>query len=231
MEDLILVLDDSPSCQKIATESLKKLAQIKAVSTIGDARDFLSKNAVRLVILDIGLPDGDGLEFYSEMQTKLNHIDTPVVVISGSDDICKKITAFSYGAEDYIVKPYSPMELRARIERVFRTGKLSTKFKDPKSQIALDFSKFKAMHVTADKETDLMLTPHEFKILSLFLKNPETVYSREQILDTVWGRDIFLTPRTVDTHISSLRKKIAHLSVSIITIRGDGYKSEIRIAA
>lgn len=231
MEDLILVLEDSPSCQKIAVESLKKLAQVKAVSTIEDARAFLSKNAVRLVILDLSLPDGDGLEFYGEMLTRLNHIDTPVVVISGNDDICRKITAFSYGAEDYIVKPYSPMELRARVERVFRTGKMSTKFREPKSQITLDFSKLKATYFQDDSETDLMLTPHEFKLLSVFLKNPEIVYSREQILDLVWGRNLFLTPRTVDTHISSLRKKIANLGISIITIRGDGYKSELRIAA
>lgn len=231
MEDLILIVEDSPSCQKIASESLKKLAEIKTVGTIEEARLFLASNPVRLVILDIELPDGDGLEFYSEMQTKLDHSDTPVVITSGSDDICKKMTAFSYGVEDYVVKPYSPMELRARIERVFRTGLSASKFKEHKSGIVLDLIKFKASYMTSDGPVDLQLTPHEFKILSLFLKNPECIFSREQILDTVWGRAVFLTPRTVDTHISSLRKKIGNLSVSIVTVRGDGYKSEIKKAA
>lgn len=232
MEDLILIIDDSPSCQKVATESLKKLAEIKTVSTVEDARLFLTNNRVQLVILDIELPDGDGLEFYCEMQTKLNHPDTPVVVISGNSDICKKMTAFSYGAEDYVVKPYLPMELRARIERVLRRGILSSRFKEPKSGVVIDFNKFKATCISPDGEVDLLLTPQEFKILNLFLKNPDCIYTREQILDTVWGRDVFLTPRTVDTHVSSLRKKLHNLSVSvsILTIRGDGYKCEIKKA-
>lgn len=230
MENLILILDDSPSCQRVAAESLKKVAPTRVLGTLNEARSFLVENSVSLVLLDLHLPDGDGLDFYSEMQTTLNHPDTPVIIVSGSSDICKKVAAFSCGAEDYLVKPYSPMELRARVERIFRSGKNSSTYTDSVSGLTLDFNKFKAFYEEDGEETQLHLTPHEFKILSLFLKNPERIYSREQIMDQVWGHDIFLTPRTVDTHISSLRKKISSLAVSIVTVRGDGYKSEVKKA-
>lgn len=228
MDDLILVVEDSLSCQKIAVNTLKNIGEVKAVRTLQEARDYLLNNSVKLVILDIELPDGNGLEFFSELQTKMNFPETPVIVTSGSSDICTKVTAFSYGAEDYLVKPYSPMELRARIERVFRSGRSGSLFRELKSGLTLDFNKFKATYLEKEEEVDLNLTPHEFKILSLFLKNPENVYSREKILDMVWGHDVYLNERTVDTHISSLRKKLVNLGISIVTIRGDGYKSAFK---
>lgn len=226
MSNSILILEDSPSCQKIACDSLKKVASISSAFSIGEAREYLLAHSVSLVLIDLNLPDGNGLDFYAEMQTSLNHANTPVLFISGNDDISKKLAAFSCGAEDYIVKPYAPMELRARVERIFRSFRISDNFTDQKSGLDLDFAKYKATYDWQGQQQDLDLTPQEFKILYMFIKNPQQVFSRQQVLDHVWGVGVFLTPRTVDTHISTLRKKIVNLPIKIQSVRGEGYRLE-----
>lgn len=229
MENMILILEDSLPCQKIAAESLNKIAQTKSVSTVKEARDFLKSHKVDMVLLDMSLPDGDGLEFYYEMQTILNLSSLPVLFISGNDDISKKVAAFSSGAQDYLVKPYSPMELRARVERVFKNNKPDDIFKEEISGLVLDFSKYRANVNSNGQSIDLKLTPHEFKILYLLIKSPQQIFSRQKILDRVWGPDVFLTPRTVDAHISGLRKKISSLNLNLVSVRSEGYKMELGI--
>ena len=118
MNKVILVLEDSLSCQNLILGTLKKLAHITMVSTIQEARQFLRDNKTDLFVLDLKLPDGNGLEFFGEMQTSLQERTIPTIIVSGDDDLSRKIAAFSSGVHDYIVKPYAPLELRARVQRI-----------------------------------------------------------------------------------------------------------------
>jgi len=226
MDKVILILEDSLVCQNLILGSLKKLAQIRMVSTIKEARHFLKNNKTDLVVLDLRLPDGNGLEFYGEMQTSLLDKSIPTIIVSSDNDLSSKIAAFSSGVCDYIVKPYAPMELRARVQRIISDKDYVKILSFKKIGLELNVDLLKAYHINGSNKLKLMLTPNEFRILALLVRNLGRIYTRQQIIDKVWGVDVFITPRTVDTHISSLRKKIKKLPVIIHSARGEGYKIE-----
>ena len=227
MKSKILIVEDSPSCQKMANESLKRVGDLKFATSLKEARDFFQFQSVDLLILDLHLPDGDGLEFLGELQTTLYKPNLSVIVLSGDSNITKKVTAFSNGAHDYLVKPYSPLELKARVERTLKLNSIQDVIYNDQLGISIDISKYKVYLERGIQQSELLLTPHEFKILFLFLKKLDQIFSRQQIIDQVWGNDVFITPRTVDTHISTLRKKLSSIPLEIISIRSEGYKAVI----
>lgn len=229
MEKVILVLEDSPSCQLLIASSLRRIAEVKIVSSIKEAKEFLTSQLADLIIIDIGLPDGNGLEFFGEIQSHLAEKAIPAIIVSGDNDISRKVAAFSNGALDYIVKPYSPLELRARVERIIRDSQSTSTVMFKKIGLELNTDLLKAFDVTGYNKSEISLTPNEFRILSLLVKNLGRIYSRQQIIDRVWGTATFITPRTVDTHISSLRKKIIKLPLVVQSVRGEGYKFEERL--
>lgn len=227
MEKVILVLEDSLACQRIAAESLKMVGDVKLVASLQEAREFLGKNSPDVVVMDMHLPDGDGMQMLTELHNTMAKREIPVLFVSGDADISKKVAAFFSGAEDYIVKPYAPLELRVRVERVLKGYQVSELFTDDKLNLLLDLFKYKAFHLKDKNKVEIPLTPHEFKLLHLFVKNLDRVYSRQQIIDKVWGAEIFISPRTVDTHISGLRRKIAGLPIALKSVRSEGYKAEL----
>lgn len=220
----ILIIEDSKSCQLLAKESLKALGEIKCVSNLTEALQEILVNKFSLIVLDIELPDGNGVSFYNQLRGSDATRLTPVIFVSGNDDVPTKVTAFHLGANDYVCKPFNPLELRARCERILKQASQSEDPVQYVGPIKVNPSKLQ-VDVQADgKWSPIDLTVKEFRILQLFAKRPEVVFSRQQILDQVWGHDISLTERTVDTHISSLRKKMGPAGDMIKSIRGMGYK-------
>jgi DNA-binding response OmpR family regulator len=180
---------------------------------------------IDIILLDVMLPEIDGFEICKELRK--NGVETPIIMLTAKSQEIDKILGLEFGADDYITKPYSSRELRARVKAVLRRRN-SEKGNANESQfkfgdIEINFRKFTCNR----KETSINLTTLEFTLLHCLINKREQVMSRDEILDVVWGEDIMVAPRTVDTHIANLRQKIEDDPSSprwIIGFRGIGYK-------
>lgn len=224
MDKHILIVDDSRTCQIIARESVKTMGSIEIVDNCAKARNICAVKKFDLLIIDLFLPDGNGIELFSELKLLPHCRQSRAIIVTAEEDISKKIAAFSIGADDYLVKPYVKLELRARAERLFSREESETTFCDSSSRICLNSLSYKAYVEVEDSAEDLNLTPHEFKILNVLIRNPERIYTRDILINLVWGVNTFISERTVDTHISTLRKKLGAASKLLCCIRGEGYK-------
>lgn len=180
---------------------------------------------IDIILLDLMLPEIDGFEICKELRK--NGIETPIIMLTAKSQEIDKILGLEFGADDYITKPYSSRELHARVKAVLRRRN-SEKGNAFESQFKfgnfdINFRKFTCNR----KETSINLTTLEFTLLHCLINKREQVLSRNEILDLVWGEDVMVTPRTVDTHIAKLRKKIEDNPSNprwIIGYRGIGYK-------
>lgn len=218
----ILLIEDNAEIRILVEASLEPL-RVFHVGTIAEARSILEREDFQLIILDLGLPDGDGLKFMTELSSKSS---TPVFILTGKSDTANKVIAFSLGVEDFITKPFDPVELRARVNAKLR--KLENqqdereiiKIKD----LSIHLARQRVYLIKESNQEEVSLTSLEFKLLTTFAKAPERVFSRDQLLDQVWGSATHITDRTVDTHIGHLRKKIGNSNVRIETVINEGYR-------
>lgn len=228
MRSSILCVEDDLVVQTLIAQGLKEY-NIIAVSNLKEAAIEISKNIFDMILLDIELPDGDGLKFYAELVHDSNFINVPTLFLTGHGDISNKLLAFSIGADDFITKPFDIRELNARVSSKLK--KRSQESEDKKSRrvgdLEIDFDRQKVFQMVNGKEVDLNLTSIEIKILILLSKRIEQVFSRDQILNSVWG-NIFITDRTVDSHIAHLRAKIASSSLKVDTVKNFGYRVIIK---
>ncbi|MCB0422043.1 MAG: response regulator transcription factor [Bdellovibrionales bacterium] len=227
----ILVLEDQDDSFRILESVLGYEHQLLHAKTISEAKNIYN-NKIELLVLDVGLPDGDGYEFCNWVRSQKNS-DVPIVFVSAKSSTESCVTAFTAGGDDYIYKPFHPSELLARITAKLR----SSQKKSEKSLlldsngVILDLSSQKAYLSSKANENELSLTPIEFKLLHIFLKNPERAIPRNTILDEVWGKDIYVYPRCVDTHISKLRKKLLDKGSLITSVHGRGYRFGNKVGA
>lgn len=179
--------------------------------------------APALVVLDLKLPKIHGREVCRTIRSEAPAV--PVIVLSAVTDEVDKVLMLELGADDYVTKPFSPMELRARIKALLRRRAPETPQVFRFGEFEVDFSRFELRR--AGKPVDL--TPIEFKLLAAFVQNRRGVLSRQQLLDHVWGHDIFVTDRVVDTHVGNLRRKVEadpENPVFLVSVRGVGYRFE-----
>ncbi len=225
--DKILCVEDSPEYREVLKSALKGL-HADFASTLAEARMFLKNNDNNydLMLLDVSLPDGDGIKFLSEFNLKNKNIrEMPVFIVSSDSDELSKVTAFGLGVDDYICKPFSPIELLARVQAKIR--KLREQKMDSSKAIVgdIEVNQHKmSLQIQGDSEPVPEVTPIEFKIFALLSKHPGNILSRGQIIDSVWPLNTFITERTVDAHVSRLRRKIIRSKVNIETVFGVGYK-------
>lgn len=219
----ILVLEDfeeSFILIKNAIDGHHSLTWVKSVSEAMRAfnRDF------ELALVDIELPDGDGFQFcdWVRSQKHLSHI--PIMFISGKSSVESRITGFSIGGDDYITKPFNFVELKARVEAKLRWSSRRANYLLNANGIGVDLRSQRAQMRVDSKIIDLDLTPIEFKILNMFLTEPNKAFSRDEILNRIWGQTIFVYPRSVDTHVSKLRSKLGPKANCIKSVHGIGYK-------
>jgi len=176
-----------------------------------------------LIILDIMLPEMNGFEVCRQLRQ--TGITTPILILTAKSQEVDKVLGLELGADDYVTKPFSPRELRARVNALFRRVKQTQQGIDLYhfGNVNVDFKKYEA-----EKEgRPIYLTALEFALLHFLIKHKDQVVSRDSILDTVWGDDVYVYPRTIDTHIANLRKKIEDDPENpkyIIGVRSVGYK-------
>ena len=229
----ILVVEDSLETQIILRECLRSFEVIQATS-LKAAHEALSQYHFDLMILDIELPDGDGLKFFTALKNQSHHLEIPVVFLSSRAQTEDIVIGFQLGADDYITKPFNIFEFRARIEA--RLLKLkSNQHEDSHVRVLdlfLDLEKHQVFRTSNTLEKiNLNLTPLEFKILLFMARHYETVFSRDQLINHIWGNGVALGDRVVDTHISNLRKKLSQSDCLLSSVYGSGYRLEKRSSA
>ncbi|RYZ76722.1 MAG: response regulator transcription factor [Proteobacteria bacterium] len=225
----ILVVEDSPEAFKLIELSIGTLAKLEWAKSCAQAFDALGRVNFDLVILVGGLPDGDGIQLCSIMQTQESWAGIPVVILTARNATVDKFMAFSVGADDFITKPFESLELRARVESKLRKRERSSQDLDVIRCGPLELSKNtqRAFKTEAGERVLLELSSLEFKLLVYFAGHPDVVLSRDQILNSVWGENRYVDSRAVDTHVSKLRKKMGLVNDVITSVYGTGYSFSV----
>ena len=216
----ILVVDDEEMIRNVIKEyALLDNYEVLEAENGLEAIDIVENNDIDVIVLDIMMPKLDGYSTYSEIK-KIKKI--PTIILSARNEEYDKLLGFELGVDDYLAKPFSPKELMARIKAITRRNKEEDKFiyKD----LVVDF----LGHTVFIRNEEISLTPKEFAILSYFIQNKNIAISRDVLLNQVWGYDFFGDDRTVDTHIKMLRNNLKEYRNLIKTVRGMGYKFEIK---
>jgi DNA-binding response OmpR family regulator len=227
----VLLVDDSVDFQLMVKQSLLDAnIDMDIAGTLETAQHLIQNNASHpfdLILLDFRLPDGNGFALLNYIQTHESLRETPVFFLTGSEELSHKVTAFELGADDYLVKPVHPSELKARIEMRLRKSLPIRKSSEllVKGDLILETSILKAsIRKSQNIQQTLDLTNKEFKILFFLAHHENQVYSRAQLVKSIWGDTIHVTDRTIDSHICGIRKKLQNLADYIESIPGEGYR-------
>jgi len=219
----LTVVEDEAALVELLRYNFEKEGFRVTTATDGEAALVtIAESKPDLVILDWMLPHVSGLEVCRQLRRKSETRDLPIIMLTARGEEADRVRGLEVGADDYVAKPFSPSELIARVRAVLRRAKPSS------AQDLLTFGglvmDLSAHRVLRDGRS-IHLGPTEFRLLRFLLERPGRVYSREQLLDAVWGRDIYVEPRTVDVHIRRLRKAInAPGELDLIrTVRSAGY--------
>ncbi len=218
----VLVVDDSPEYRALATAVLVEAGhRVRGVENLADARRAIAASAVDLVVLDLTLPDGDGLDFCAELRSKSS---VYVIMLTARTEEVDKLIGFRIGADDYITKPFSSRELSARVAALSRrpltqaevAGEITV------GEVVID----RAAHEVRVGGNAVQLTKLEFELLVSLAVKRGVVVTREQLRERVWGDNWYGDGHVVDVHMSKLRKKLATAGAGdlILTVRGVGYK-------
>ena len=218
----ILVVDDEVKIREI----IKEYAEFEGYEVVQaedgmDAVDKVKKDDFDIIVMDVMMPRLDGYSACKEIQ-KIKKI--PVIMLSARGEEYDKLFGFEIGVDDYVVKPFSPKELMARIRAVLNRAKAAQKTEETITYETLVIN-FTAREVTIDGEK-VSMTPKEYDLLFYLVKNMNIALSREKLLEEVWGFDFYGDDRTVDTHIKMLRNSLGKYRNLIVTLRGMGYKFE-----
>lgn len=225
----VLVVEDEDSIALLLRYNLEKEGfEVKVVEEGDTALYEVEERKPDLVLLDWMIPEISGMEVCKRIREKEATRDIPVILLTARGEENDRLRGLDNGADDYIVKPFSPKELIARIRAVLRRARPVTGAKQLEyGGITLDL----AAHKANSGASPIKLGPTEFRLLAHFLENPRRVYSRDQLLNAVWGNDAFLESRTVDVHVRRLRKAMAEakpgLEDLIKTVRAAGYKMDV----
>jgi|TARA_B100001540_G_scaffold277139_1_gene264431 two-component system phosphate regulon response regulator PhoB len=226
MSHHILVVEDEPDINKtvsynIANEGLKPLSALN----LTEAESYISSNNISLIILDLMLPDGSGLDFCKKLKSSNAYSDIPIIIVTAKDDEVDKVVGFELGADDYVTKPFSVRELMLRIKAILkRNSKDMTQNTSSKIETFGILSINEDSHEVFINDDEIILTALEFKLLKHLLDRRGRVQTRDQLLSDVWGYSAHITTRTVDTHVKRLREKMGVMGKHVQTIRGVGYR-------
>lgn len=225
MNKKILIIEDEPSIADNITYALSTEGFDPVCCGTGkDALSILSNTTFEIILLDIGLPDVNGFELLKEIRKTL---DTPVICVTARSNEIDRVVGLEIGADDYIVKPFSPRELTARVRAVLRrTTERTSQPLEETCAPSFPFYIDKERYAISYYDKPLELSRYEFRLLCVLISNPGRVYSREQLMTQVWEEPDMSLERTVDTHIKTIRQKLKAIrpdEESIVTHRGLGY--------
>ena len=224
MPPVIAALDDEADILELLKVNLQKAGyRFEGFQEADDLFRFLEREAPSLILLDLMLPDTDGLEVCRRIRRSDRLAVVPIIMLTARGDEADKVVGLELGADDYVTKPFSVKELLARIHAVLRRpGGCETGPRIVVGSLVIDLERFE---VKAGGER-IELTATEFKILQILASRKGRVLSRDRILDHLWGAEKVVIDRTVDVHIRNLREKLGEAASLIKNIRGVGYKLE-----
>ncbi len=228
----ILVVEDEPAIAESISYGLRRDGYAVAIApTLADAERELE--GVDLVVLDLMLPDGSGFELLGQIRQRATGI--AVIVLSSRDAEADRVAALETGADDYVTKPFSPREIVARVRAVLRRAQPRDSTPHPSHPPSTALAQGPGLPLVVEEATrrtfvrgtEVELTRVEFDLLSCLLGAPGRVFTRAQLIDTVWGDGFAITDRTIDSHVKSLRRKVTEAGghpAMIETVRGVGYR-------
>jgi two-component system phosphate regulon response regulator PhoB len=227
----ILVVDDERAIRDMVCMALEQeLYQYKEASDAHKAEAIIKAHAPQLILLDWMMPGVSGIDFARKLRRMPETMHIPIIMLTAKTEEDNVIRGLESGADDYLTKPFSPRELLARIKSLLRRSQPEN---SPNMQDIININNLiidtGSYRVEGNGET-LELGPTEFKLLRFFMENPERVFSREQVLNNVWGDNVYVEERTVDVHIRRLRKaleKTQHQDM-VQTVRGAGYRLSVK---
>ena len=223
MPTKILLIEDEPDIRKTLEYNISREGyDVISTSSLTEARDHLNSISFSLVLLDLMLPDGSGLDLCREVKSDSEKMHIPIIILTAKDDEVDKVVGFELGADDYVTKPFSVRELILRIKAILKreVKKQSLEVHRQFGDLIIDSES----HEVSLNGKNITLTALEFKLLSQLVDRRGRVQSRDQLLSDVWGYSADVTTRTVDTHIKRLREKLGSMGKYVQTIRGVGYK-------
>jgi two-component system, OmpR family, phosphate regulon response regulator PhoB len=221
--NILIVEDEGPILELLALNiSQAGYNPLRAISA-EHAEKLINEALPDIILLDWMLPGMSGIDFAKKLRSNTLTKTIPIIMLTARSDELDKVKGLEVGADDYITKPFSPRELNARIKAVLRR-KAPELTEDLLTINGLELDP--VSHRVTGNNKPLEMGPTEFRLLHFFMSNPERVYSRSQLLDKVWGSQIFIEDRTVDVHIRRLRNILAqsHHDGLIQTVRGSGYR-------
>ena len=220
----ILIIEDEPDIRKtIEYNFVKEGFKVSVAGSLAEGKKVFLAETVNLIILDLMLPDGSGLDLCREIKSNPSTASTPIIILTAKSDEVDRVVGFELGADDYVTKPFSIRELLLRVKAILKRAPSSTSQSIGEQivgNLKIDFD----AHTVLVKGEEINLTALEFKLLKHFLDRRGRVQSRDQLLQDVWGYSSDITTRTVDTHIKRLREKLGPAGDYVQTIRGVGYK-------
>jgi len=219
----ILVVEDETAIRDMLVFNLGRAGyEVLGAGTAQEARSAIANRQPDVILMDWMLPDVSGLELTRQLKREPETREIPVIMVTARGQEDDRVAGLEGGADDYITKPFSSRELQARIRALLRRTTPDQDAVARVGELALD----SASHRVTIKGEEIALGPTEYRLLSFFLRNSERVYSRSQILDRVWGGNVYVEERTVDVHIRRLRKALAKHGYDklIQTVRGAGYR-------
>lgn len=220
----VLLIDDDIDIHAIIKHAIGNQFTLFTASTLAEGEMVLKDHEIELLILDEMLPDGRGSDLCYRVKNHFNLPHLPIIMLTQKRDLQDKLTAFNSGADDYLVKPFEPLELRARMQARLRApAPVQEGNIVERGDLVLDLATQSVSIKNHDELEDLDLTPIEFKILYFLAKDPGSIHNRADILKNVWGENNHVIERTVDQHISKLRKKMATSEFSIKSLHKKGY--------
>lgn len=225
MKAKILVVEDERDIVELLKYNLKKVDfEVDTVRNGADALQSAVDNTPDLILLDLMLPEVDGLIVCRLLKNDPRTKKIPIIMLTAKTEESDRVTGLELGADDYITKPFSPREVILRIHAVLRRLKASIEA-DEDNQIeihgvVIDLDR----HQVLTKNGAIDLTATEFKLITLFARSPGRVFNRDILMDVIWGQEYYGIDRTVDTHVSRLRRKLGELGKQIETVYGVGYR-------
>ena len=223
MSPLILIVEDEPPLVEMLKYNFESAGFRTSVATDGQEALFQAEELTPdLILLDWMLPEYSGIEICRKLRDREATQSVPIIMLTARSEEDDRILGLNSGADDYVVKPFSPKELVARVQATLRRSQPG--FAEDKLVYA-DLTMDLDAHKVFRSEMPIHLGPTEYRLLQVFMHRPTRVFSREQLLDRVWGRDIYVEERTVDVHIRRLRKALNENDRPDIirTVRGGGY--------
>ena len=224
----ILIVEDESAVRELLAATLMGAGyEVLEAASAGDAQRLVADTSPSLILLDWMLPGISGLEFAKWLQRDDHLSEIPIIMLTARDEENYKVQGLEAGVDDYVTKPFSTRELLARIKAVLRrAGSDGSELIRVNGRLEMDL----VQHRVLADDHPISIGPTEFKLLHFFMTHQERVYSRAQLLDLVWGRNVYIEERTVDVHIRRLRKALEpHALESLVqTVRGVGYRFSVK---